>query len=178
MESATCCQQDAMLAKLIQKLKSWQRPLSCRELKSVVANYPLRRADLAEFVAFQDEDYCHQAIAEEPFFSIGCIGWRPGQASSTHDHRGSACCVQVVEGVLTNTDYVEDSLDGLRCSRIVQLAPGNLLTRYDRQVHRVSNDGPLGQDAISLHIYSPPLRPIQERSREQVIKPQLNSGSS
>lgn len=159
----------APLAKLIKDLNRWQRVLSCRELKSIVAKNPLCRTDLAEFVQFQDEDYCHQAIAVEPCFEIGCIGWRPGQASPIHDHRGSACCVQVVEGQLTNTDYMEHAGGGLSAFRTVQLTPENPLLRRDRQLHRVSNDDSLGRDAISLHIYSPPLLPIEQRSRKQAL---------
>jgi cysteine dioxygenase len=141
----------------------------CDELRAVVERHPLNRPDLDAFVRFREAGYFHQPIAEERHFEVGCIGWRVGHASPIHDHRGSACCVQVIEGVLTNTDFMETASGELVVSSVMRLTAGGLFVRSDRQAHRVSNDDPAEGELISLHVYSPPLRPLTERVREPFI---------
>lgn len=153
------------VTQLVSELSDWQRPLTLDEVQDVIRRHPLSRKELDEFVRFDDSGYCHLPIATGSFFEIGCIGWRPGQFSPIHDHRGSVCLVQTIEGVLTNTDYYEDSSGHLKAITSEHYSQGEWFLRSDKAPHRLGNDALQDQNAVSLHIYSPPLVPMKDRIR-------------
>jgi predicted metal-dependent enzyme (double-stranded beta helix superfamily) len=79
------------------------------------------------------------------------ICWMPGHDTGFHDHDISSGAVTVLAG-----EVVEDrlSLDGVPPSR--RVGPGESFTFSPTDIHRVrhAGDGP----AVTLHVYSPPLR--------------------
>jgi len=108
------------------------------------------------YVEYDAESRWHQRIYRDPRIDIWLISWLPTQATSLHDHGGSAGALTVVEGELIETVAAGDL--GLGPSR-----PALELTRsagasvgFSRHyIHDVRNGA--HQPAVSVHAYSPPL---------------------
>lgn len=88
-------------------------------------------------------------------YSIVALVWRPGQATSIHDHR-CWCVVGVWQGVERETtyDFHGDDSDAhlvVRSSALSRAGDVSVLVPPDEDIHRVENGG--DELAISLHIY-------------------------
>lgn len=142
---------------LIRLLDRYGRPLALNELVRSLAPIELNVWDLQRFVHLANHTHLDQSIYVCDRFAIRCLCWPSGQRSSIHDHRGSRCCVRIIQGVLTNTDFVRGADGRLLVVRKSRLPAGNLLAREEREIHQVANEQPHGHDAVTLHVYSPPL---------------------
>ncbi|QDV44547.1 Cysteine dioxygenase [Stieleria neptunia] len=123
----------------------------------------LSREDLGDYIAFQPRQFSCQLRYRAPHFEVNRFCWLGGQRSSIHGHRGSVCCVRVVEGTLTDTDFVRKPngrSDEISRRRLV---PGQFVTRAGSKIHRCGNEDSPGYELVSLHLYSPPLAPLSER---------------
>lgn len=144
-------------------LATFQRPLTTDELMELTSRLQLSASEWREYLAFDPHQFCFRTIYHSPHFEINIIGWRSQQHSSIHDHSGTACCVLVLEGTLTNIDYLAVSDKQLRQTTRIELRSGEILARSGSEIHRCGNDQPSGMDLVTLHLYSPPLRPLSER---------------
>lgn len=152
------------LERLLRELSSQRRILRSDELAASVARYKLSASDVATFLALAPDHYAHREVYRSEYLEVGCIGWRSGQHSPIHDHDGSACCVLVLRGVLSNLEY-EQGMSGAVVPRGVrQLRAGELLTYGGSEIHRMANEQP-ALDLFTFHVYSPPLAPIDQRVR-------------
>lgn len=81
------------------------------------------------------------------------ISWSASSSLELHDHGGSEGVIALASGTLveTYTDIV-----GRHPIRTRILRPPNTLVIPPSRVHEVSNPGP--RDALSVHVYSPPLK--------------------
>jgi cysteine dioxygenase len=140
-----------------------ERPLTIEHLPELVSRLNLSGDQWREYLTFDPHQFSIRTIYESPCFEVNIIGWLSGQFSSIHDHRGTACCVMVLDGVLTNIDYRLDAVNELEETSRGDLWPGEMLCRSDRAIHRCGNGQPRGIDLATLHLYSPPLRPLAER---------------
>ncbi|WP_417389338.1 cysteine dioxygenase [Gimesia sp.] len=140
-----------------------ERSLTVYELPEFASRLQLLASQWREYLTFDPHQFSYRTIYESPKFEINIISWRIGQFSSIHDHRGTACCVLVLDGVLTNIDYQLDAANELRETSRFDLRPGEMLSRNDWEIHRCGNGQPSGVDLATLHLYSPPLRPLEER---------------
>jgi cysteine dioxygenase len=87
-------------------------------------------------------------------FEVLLLNWAAGAVSPLHDHGGQHCWMQVLEGQLLVDDYLRIDA-GERGSRLLEAGDLDLRSgRFD--LHRVS--APSGVPAVSLHIYSAPLK--------------------
>lgn len=138
-------------------------PLSIQQLPEFVSRLQLHPSQWRAQLTFHPERFSFRTIYASPHFEINIIGWRSGQFSSIHDHRGTACCVLVLDGVLTNVDYYRNAMNAMRETSRVNLHPGEVLSRNAWEIHRCGNDQPCGSDLATLHFYSPPLLPLEQR---------------
>jgi Cysteine dioxygenase type I len=92
-------------------------------------------------------------LLETALYDAWLIHWSPAADLELHDHGGSQGVVEVVTGRLVET-YTDIS----RCHplRTQIVNRGESLTISATRIHAVSNPGP--HDALSVHVYSPPLR--------------------
>jgi predicted metal-dependent enzyme (double-stranded beta helix superfamily) len=82
-------------------------------------------------------------------YEVWVLSWAPGQSVSLHDHGPSAGALVVLEGELTEVTV------GQGHPQRAILAEGTVQTLEVGLVHDVLNEGT--RDAVSLHVYSPPL---------------------
>lgn len=144
-------------------LETPQRPLPLPELLEFTSQLQLPRNQWQTDLAFNPHRFCSRTLFASPHFEINIIGWKPGQHSSVHNHSGSACCVLVLDGVLTNRDYQIVPQNQLRETSRIELQPGEILARSDCDIHRCGNEQTGSADLATLHLYSPPLRPLSKR---------------
>jgi hypothetical protein len=81
------------------------------------------------------------------------IAWGPSAYLGLHDHGDSLGAFQLISGQLreVSTDLVDREP-----LRTIGLRPGNRRSLQPRHVHDLWN--PSGEPALSVHVYSPPLR--------------------
>lgn len=144
-----------------------ERPLTTQELPELASRLQIPASQWREHLTFDPHQFSYRTIYDSPYFEVNVIGWRCGQFSSIHDHRGTACCVLVLDGVLTNIDYQFDAANELRETSRFDLRPGEMRSRNDWEIHRCGNEQPCGLDLATLHLYSPPLRPLEERQHHE-----------
>jgi hypothetical protein len=84
------------------------------------------------------------------------LWWRP-RDTGYHDHDGSCVGVYVIEGVARNESLVIG-----RARRVHEYQPGDGFALPGTGIHRMEHD----PGAITVHVYSPPLRSIGEYELE------------
>lgn len=92
-------------------------------------------------------------LADTPRYDAWLIAWSPGSGLELHDHSGSLGAVAVVTGKLVE---VSTNLRWRLPVRTRVASAGGVFGIAATCVHEVTNPGP--GDALSVHVYSPPLR--------------------
>jgi cysteine dioxygenase len=131
-------------------------------LASLLKRLNITRNDLAAACTFCEERYARNIIKESPWYELVCLCWRGGQRTPIHDHRGSSCAFRVVEGTALEIRFELTPSGLLRCSGSFDSPPGTICASHDADIHQVLNAQPAGQDVITLHIYSPPLKSFRK----------------
>ena len=152
------------LAPLIEYLDGLSARASIERLRELLHATDITAADLRPFVVFDDGHYRRNLVALGPWYEILVICWQSGQRSPIHNHAKSTCGLKVLAGVCTETIF-----DRSPCGQVVarcssELTAGHITASQDTDTHQVSNLQPRGQDLVTLHIYSPPLRSMQKFS--------------
>ncbi|HEX2053809.1 MAG TPA: cysteine dioxygenase family protein [Actinomycetota bacterium] len=93
------------------------------------------------------------------------IEWYPGSDLDLHDHGGSSGAFHVVEGVLLEQYIDLDRPGSFETLETLAFGPGHTREMAPLRVHRVWNPGPL--QAVTVHVYSPPLSSMNYFSLEE-----------
>jgi mannose-6-phosphate isomerase-like protein (cupin superfamily) len=91
-------------------------------------------------------------LLDTPRYDAWLIVWSPSSGLDLHDHGGSRGALIVATGRLIET-YTDLERRHPAGSRVVN--KGDAITIPATRVHSVSNPGP--GEAVSVHVYSPPL---------------------
>ncbi len=137
-------------------------PLEMSDLRSVFDRLQLRGSDLTAFQLFDSECYRRNRIRRTEAYEMLLICWAPGQESPVHDHRGSICAFQVLEGTCCEQrferlpDGPEGGLRAAASPEWLEYERGTVCVSRDADIHRVANR--CGErNLCTLHVYSPPL---------------------
>jgi cysteine dioxygenase len=112
---------------------------------------------LTDFLVFHPERYVRNLVHAGPGYQALALCWRNGQRSPIHNHRGSACGVKVLRGVVTETAFAYAPNGMIFATGSRDLQEGSICGSVDEDIHQVSNLQAGGADLITLHIYAPPL---------------------
>jgi hypothetical protein len=106
---------------------------------------------MADPTAFLQPGMCRRwaQIASNDTYSAWVIAWPAGTGLAMHDHDGSSAAVRVVSGILRERYVTGDGL----AVRWLDAGSPHVLPGDHR--HEVVNVGDV--EAISVHVYSPPL---------------------
>lgn len=149
------------LTRSIRQLDAIDGPIPLADLVRMIGSASVSLDELAPFIRFDPARYADNPIHRTTRYELSCMCWEPGQASPIHDHRGSDCCVRVMQGILTNIGFGPSAAP--HAGRTTELRAGGLIALHDTQTHRLANRRPPGDRLITLHAYSPPLIPARER---------------
>ncbi|BBH16577.1 hypothetical protein Back2_08640 [Nocardioides baekrokdamisoli] len=125
------------------------RALSRTELAALAERYADEVRQGCFEVGHSDGERWHVRLHRDELVDVWLIAWPTSLNTELHDHGGSAGVFTVVEGTLTEDVWNGDRLESrtLRAGETSRFGPA--------YVHDVRNDRP--QQAVSVHVYSPPL---------------------
>ena len=133
-------------------LRRWKRDLTLPELLKIAAQYASPEPLPVEYA---EEKYVRRSIYRDDHLEIVVVCFGPGQSTSIHDHQGSNCVVNVVEGLIMETLF-ECEGDNYVPSGSRVLSPGSVSGLDGQQIHQVANLCRSG--SVLLNFYSPPFQ--------------------
>jgi mannose-6-phosphate isomerase-like protein (cupin superfamily) len=104
-----------------------------------------------EVLPHDAERRVYERLWADERIEVWAIAWMPGHDTGFHDHDESAGAFCVAEGELVEERL---TLGGTPLRR--RIGPGDTVEFGPSHVHRVRNAG--AERAVSVHVYSPPLR--------------------
>ncbi|HTX68196.1 MAG TPA: cysteine dioxygenase family protein [Thermoleophilia bacterium] len=130
-------------------------------------------------VRFLDDEYARNLVLRTPHFELLVLCWRPGQASTIHDHAGSLNAIRVHSGELTSQVFrpVAGAAPGAGPVELVsadRIHPAEPLLGVDRGgIHQLANAS--AKPLVTVHVYAPPLLELNVYDTESaaVAKRQL-----
>ncbi len=149
------------LCELVDFLQQLEHRAPLYELGRLLSGLQIARSDLESVIDFGDLTYRRNLICEGEWFELLCICWRSGQRSPIHNHAGSTCGLRIIEGVATETVFEPTPSGLIKPTQSTDYTAGHVCCTEDQEVHQVSNLQADGQNLITLHIYSPPLRSME-----------------
>lgn len=152
----------------LQELASYLKSLSSRapieQLGEQLNSLNITVDDLKPFAEFGDGCYRRNLICEDEWYELLCICWRSGQRSPIHNHAGSTCGLRIIQGVATETLFEETPSGQIKAVSSTDCSAGHVCCTVDEDIHQVSNLQAPGEDLMTLHIYSPPLKAMDRFS--------------
>jgi len=145
------------------------------EFRDLALRLDLDDALVGAHVKFCDEHYARNLICRTPNFELLVLCWKPGQASTIHDHAGSLNVTRLYSGELTSRMFRRRD-GGRGVAEVGGAAAGELprgpVDMIDEQViagfgaavvdrgeiHQLSNESDDG--LVTVHLYAPPLSDI------------------
>jgi len=128
--------------------------LSFVALRAIVAG--LARVQRSVPLADEDPGTARSVrLLATTFYDVWLITWPDGSGLAPHDHRGAKSVLQVIDGELieTVTDHADEHTP---TSRVLRRGDVTKTTRSS--VHEIANRS--GDDATTIHAYSPPLADV------------------
>jgi cysteine dioxygenase len=119
---------------------------------------------LGGFVQFDSEHHRRNPVAIGEWHEILVICRQSGQRSPIHHHAKSTCGLKVLRGVCSETVFDHAPCGQVVALRTGQLSAGCITASQDTDTHQLSNLQAPGHELVTLHIYAPPLRSMQEFS--------------
>jgi len=114
--------------------------------------------DLKDYAVFDEMEYRRNLICESPMYELLLLTWRSGQRSPIHDHAKSVCGVKILQGTMAEVRYKIAPCGMVVPTHCHDLGPGGICASVGSDIHEISNLQAPGEDLLTLHIYSPPLR--------------------
>jgi cysteine dioxygenase len=146
------------LGPVVRYLSSLTGRADLRVLAKLLEDVNVSREEIAPCCLFGQKGYKRNTIASSPWFELLALCWRSGDFTPIHDHQGVSCAFKVIAGQGTEIRF-EHTPSGLVCPvQSVKMDPGYICAADDPDIHQVANMQGPGQDLITLHIYSPPIK--------------------
>jgi cysteine dioxygenase len=138
--------------------------------------------ELQQYVLFSESRYTRNLVHKTAAFEIMVMCWHSGQRSSIHDHAGSLGGLKIVAGELTESLFVKAANGMIKSLDSVEHTTGNVRVEETSLIHQISNLQADDRNAISLHVYAPPLTRMNVYSLEDptvknVLPQYFNFGS-
>jgi uncharacterized NAD(P)/FAD-binding protein YdhS len=127
-----------------------------------VQRVKLTLADVAAYVEPTARHYNRVPVVVREAYDLLVMTWLPGQGSVPHDHSGSICAMQVMQGEAIESCY-HVAPDGYVDLQYESAVPcGDIEARQDAGVHTVRNASSNEEVLVTVHAYFPPLRDIRQ----------------
>jgi uncharacterized NAD(P)/FAD-binding protein YdhS/predicted metal-dependent enzyme (double-stranded beta helix superfamily) len=150
--------QTESLLRLTERLDQLGPEPSLVELSQTLADARLTFDDISAYVRPAENCYHRALVAARPHYELLVMTWRPGQASPPHDHAGSICAMQVLQGEGAE-DLYRVAADGyVDLEYETPLACGEITAGQDAGIHVIRNASKTGELLVTVHIYAPPLK--------------------
>lgn len=111
--------------------------------------------DWKKFIQFSNTNYSRIKLDEfsNDLFDVILICWNKGQSSRLHDHPENGCLLKILQGSLQEELHTfDDNKTEYIGTKIINVDDISYMEK-SHKLHKISS---LNEQAISLHIYSPP----------------------
>ena len=125
---------------LIESINEHLRGKSLFSSRKILCNY--NEDDWKNYVIFDNNNYKRNLIYKNDLFEIILICWKKNQESPIHDHPENGCIFKVLQG----------SIIELKKNSKRTLNTYDIGYSIGKNVHQIK----ALEDAVSLHVYSPP----------------------
>lgn len=152
---------EGRLLDLVQQLDTLGPRPTLVDVARTLKEAQLSLADVAAYVKPNPRSYNRALVVLREGYEVLVMTWLPGQASVPHDHMGSLCALQVVQGEAVEGCYhlAADGYVDLEYETAVRC--GALMAGHDAGVHSVRNPSRTGV-LVTVHIYAPPLKDFHQ----------------
>ncbi|MBL9161520.1 MAG: FAD/NAD(P)-binding protein [Planctomycetaceae bacterium] len=162
------------LHELIVKLDALGTSPSLVDLAEAMRSVKLTIDDVAPYVRANPRHYNRALVVVRDHFELLVMTWRPGQISAPHDHAGSVCVLQVLQGQAIEGSFrvAADGYVDFDYETVVRC--GEITAGQDAGVHTVRNADDANELLVTVHIYAPPLQDFRRfihRPKRDVAAP-------
>lgn len=155
------------LSDLIQALDAMAPSPSLVDLAQALKSAELTIDNVASFVQTNPRNYHRALVVLREHYELLIMTWLPGQASVPHDHSGSICVMQVLQGKAVEESFCVASDGYADPDYETHYACGEISALQDASIHTVRNPTKSAETLVTVHIYAPPLRDF----RRFVLRP-------
>ncbi len=140
----------------------WALAPTLVDLAQAMQSTQLSRADVDPYIQRNLHSYHRATVISNENYELLVMTWQAGQSSVPHDHAGSICVMQVIEGQAVEGSY-RVSPDGyVDLDYETTVVTGEITSGQDAGVHTVRNAVSNAKQheklLVTVHVYSPPLR--------------------
>lgn len=122
--------------------------------------------DIQRHARFSDHRYARNLVHKTDRFEVMIMCWHAGQRSSIHDHAGSLGGLKILQGTLTESLFEKAPNGMVKSLSSIDYAAGETRVEETSLIHQISNLQAVNGQAISAHIYAPPLMRMNVYSLE------------
>jgi uncharacterized NAD(P)/FAD-binding protein YdhS/predicted metal-dependent enzyme (double-stranded beta helix superfamily) len=158
------------LQSVVDQLDDLGSDTSLAGIARVLSDAALTAEDVAPFVRPTPSSYARVRVVRNERYELLVLTWLPGQASPPHDHTGSVCVLQVIEGTAIEAEFSVASDGYADLEYESGVATGEVSGGQDAGVHTVRNPSP-SERLVTVHVYAPPLRDVRRYTPRPVPTP-------
>jgi cysteine dioxygenase len=148
----------AKLAPIVKYLDSLTGRADLDVLSRMLGSLSITLEDIRSNCIFGQKGYKRNTISKSEWYELLALCWHSGDRTPIHDHQGVSCAFKVVHGTGTEVRF-QPTPSGLICPvSATEMQPGYICTALDADIHEVANFQAPGQDLVTVHIYSPPIK--------------------
>ena len=126
-------------------------------MHDILARLVIQTEEIKTHIKFSRRRYARNLVHKSDEFEIMIMCWNSGQRSSIHDHAGSLGGLKVLQGELTESLFAKAPNGMIKSLSSSDYGAGAIRVEETSLIHQISNlQGDSGQ-AISVHVYLPPL---------------------
>jgi len=145
------------LESLLDRLDALTRRARVAELRDWLEQTAVSLDDVSRFARFGERNYLRNLVRGGTWYHLLVICWRSGQRSPIHNHTRSTCGLKILTGTATETSFEFTPCGLIKATESHELNKGDVAATQDEQIHQISNLRPIGEDLVTMHVYSPPL---------------------
>lgn len=135
-------------------------------MRDILARLTISLEDIQPHTQFSERRYARNLVKKTPEYEIMIMCWNSGQRSSIHDHAGSLGGLKVLSGMLTESMFERAPNGMIKSQHSTDHGEGAMRVEEAGLIHQISNLQVASQQAISVHIYVPPLTRMNVYSLE------------
>ncbi|MGH7871545.1 MAG: cysteine dioxygenase [Candidatus Binatia bacterium] len=145
------------LAKLVEILEAESSVIGPAEMQDILDRLVIPAEEMRSHTVFSDKKYARNLVCKTDRFEIMVMCWNAGQRSSIHDHAGSLGGLKILHGELTESLFEKAPIGMIKSLASVDYRVGDTRVEETSLIHQISNLQAGNGQAISVHIYMPPL---------------------
>ena len=145
------------LAQVIGILRGESSLIGPAKMQDILDRLVIPTEEIQGHIAFSDKKYARNLVCKTDRFEIMVMCWNAGQRSSIHDHAGSLGGLKILHGELTESLFEKAPNGMIKSLASVDYRVGDTRVEETSLIHQISNLQAGNGQAITAHIYMPPL---------------------